>query len=86
MDCGFRRRSAGRSWLGAIRESRGGAIAVYDTELLDETARANRLKGIDFCPERGATLAAIRQLREAGVAHPDEAVVAFGTGGGWLYR
>ena len=72
--------------LRAIRESRGGAVAVSDAELLDQAARANRLEGIDFCPEGGATLAAIRQLREAGVAHPDEAVVAFGTGGGWLYR
>jgi threonine synthase len=59
---------------------------VSDAELLDQAARANRLAGIDFCPEGGATLAAIRQLRDSGVVHPGEAIVAFNTGGGWLYR
>jgi hypothetical protein len=34
----------------------------------------------------GATLAAISQLRETGVVHRGEAIVAFNTGGGWLYR
>jgi threonine synthase len=72
--------------LRAIRESRGGAVAVSDAELLDQAARANRLEGIDFCPEGGATLAAIRQLCDSGVVHSDEAIVAFNTGGGWLYR
>jgi hypothetical protein len=35
---------------GALRDSRGGAVAVADAELLDEAVRANRLEGIDFCP------------------------------------
>jgi hypothetical protein len=45
--------------LRALRDSRAGAVAVADAELLGEVARANRLEGIDFCPEGGATLAAI---------------------------
>jgi threonine synthase len=76
----------GALMLRAIRESRGGAVAVSDAELLDQAARANRLEGIDFCPEGGATLAAIRQLRKCGLVNPSEAIVAFNTGGGWLYR
>jgi threonine synthase len=72
--------------LRAIRESRGGAFAVSGAELLDQAARANRLEGIDFCPEGGATIAPIRRLRESGVVHPGEAIVAFNTGGGRLYR
>jgi len=59
---------------------------VSDAEFLDQAARANRLDGIDFCPEGGATLAAIRQPRESGIVHPGEAIVSFNTGGGWLYR
>lgn len=72
--------------LRALRDSRGGAVAVADAELLDEAARANRLEGIDFCPEGGASLAAIRKLRRRGVISRHEVIVAFNTGGGWLYR
>jgi threonine synthase len=76
----------GALMLRALRESRGGAVAVSDAEVLDQAARANRLEGIDFCPEGGATLAAVKRLHDAGVVHRGEAIVAFNTGGGWLYR
>jgi threonine synthase len=76
----------GRLMLTAIRASRGGAAAVSDRELLDEASRGNRLEGIDFCPEGGATLAGLRELRQHGFVRDGELVVAFNTGGGWLYR
>jgi threonine synthase len=76
----------GTLMLRALRDTRGGAVAVADAELLDQAARANRLEGIDFCPEGGASLAAVRELRRGGAIGSDEVIVAFNTGGGWLYR
>lgn len=50
----------GSLMLRALRDCRGAEPAGWpNAELLDEAARANRLEGIDFCPEAGATLAAI---------------------------
>ena len=76
----------GRLMLRAIRETRGGAVAVSDGRLLAQAALGNRLEGMDFCPEGGATLAGVAELRARGLIHPADWVVAFNTGGGWLYR
>jgi threonine synthase len=43
-------------------------------------------EGIDFSPEGGATLAAARALLKRGALRPEDRVVAFNTGAGWLYR
>jgi threonine synthase len=75
-----------RLMLAALRESGGGAIAVSDEAL---TAGARELQveeGIDAAPEGGATLAAARGLLARGAIRPDETVVLFNTGAGWLYR
>ncbi len=75
-----------RLMLRALRESGGGALAVDDAELERAAADATRLEGIDLSPEGGAALAAARQLRERGTIGPEERVVVFNTGAGWLYR
>ena len=75
-----------RLMLTALRESGGGGIAVSDEAL---TAGARELQveeGIDAAPEGGATLAAARGLLATGAIRPEETVVLFNTGAGWLYR
>ncbi len=75
-----------RLMLGALRESGGGAVAVSDADLMLDAARGARLEGIDFAPEGGAALAALRQLLAGGGVRAGERVVVFNTGAGWLYR
>ncbi len=75
-----------RLMLEALRQSRGGAVAVTDEELSIEADRGSCREGIDFSPEGGAGLAAAVQLKAQGVIRPDEQVVLFNTGAGWLYR
>lgn len=75
-----------RLMLRALRETRGGAIAVSD-EALSAGARALQVEaGIDAAPEGGATLAAALALLANGAIRPHETVVLFNTGAGWLYR
>jgi threonine synthase len=76
----------GRLMLQALRESCGGALEVHDAELEREAKMATREEGIDFSPEGGAAIAAIRTLASRGELRPGERVVAFNTGAGWLYR
>jgi threonine synthase len=75
-----------RLMLDALRRSGGGAIAVSDSALAEEAAAGSRLEGIDFAPEGGAAIAAARELARAGALSPDDRVVVFNTGAGWLYR
>ncbi|MGE0353464.1 MAG: threonine synthase [Gemmatimonadales bacterium] len=72
--------------LRALRESAGTAIAVTDDALAAEAARITRDEGIDMSPEGGAAAAAARELRAQGWIRPEERVVVFNTGAGWLYR
>src|SRR6478736_1860808 len=72
--------------LTALRESGGGAVAVPDAELTAAATEHSRLEGLDLSPEGGASLAALARLLAGGVVHPEERVVAFNTGAGWLYR
>ena len=75
-----------RLMLSALRESGGGAVAITDGEL---TAAATELmtdEGIDAAPEGGATLAGARTLLARGTIRPEETVLLFNTGAGWLYR
>lgn len=72
--------------LRAIRESGGAAVAVQDADLAETARVVAALEGVDLSPEGGATLAAVRQLVQRGMLQPEEKVVAFNTGAGWLYR
>jgi threonine synthase len=72
--------------LQALRQSRGEAVSVSDEALARVAEQASRDEGIDMSPEGGAGLAAAQLLRARGVLLPDDRVVVFNTGGGWLYR
>ena len=72
--------------LGALRESGGAAVAVSDQALLVAARRLARDEGIDASPEGGAALAAYELLRAEGTLGPDDRVVLFNTGAGWLYE
>ena len=72
--------------LTALRESGGGAVAVSDDALSARAREHSRLEGLDLSPEGGASLAALAHLLSMKLVDPDERVVAFNTGAGWLYR
>jgi threonine synthase len=72
--------------LRALRESDGGVVAVTDARLVEEAETGTRESGIDYAPEGGAALAGACELLARGGIQPDERVVVFNTGAGWLYR
>ena len=76
----------GKLILHAIRETGGSAVAVPDADLEAAATRLTENEGIDTCPEGGATLAALDKMVQDGTIHPDESVLLFNTGAGWLYR
>lgn len=71
--------------LKAIRESGGSAVAVSEEELLDGMRELAEREGCMACPEGGATLAALRQLRRSGEVSREARVVIFNTGSGLHY-
>ena len=75
----------GALMLRALRESRGGAVAVSDADLVDGAGLMAALEGIDACPEGGAAVAAARRLVAGGAVAPGERLVVFNTGAGVLY-
>jgi threonine synthase len=76
----------GRLMLQIIRETGGGALAVGDENLMLEAHRGSQEEGLDLSPEGGAALAAASALKESGEVLPEERIVVFNTGAGWLYR
>jgi threonine synthase len=72
--------------LQALVESGGGALAVSDEELMEESGMVAREEGIDMSPEGGAAVAAARKLVASGGLDSGGRVVVFNTGAGWLYR
>jgi threonine synthase len=75
-----------RIMLQVLRASGGGAVAVTDEALTQHANRGMTLEGVDFSPEGGAGLAAASALLAGGSLRPDDQVVVFNTGAGWLYR
>jgi threonine synthase len=75
-----------RLMLAALRDSRGGAVMVSDAALTAAARDLQTVEGVDAAPEGGATLAAARELRAQAVLRPEDTVVLFNTGAGWLYR
>jgi threonine synthase len=75
-----------RLMLQALRESNGGAVAVSDDALLELASTVTASEGIDLSPEGGAALAAAEELARRGEIRPDERVVVYNTGAGWLYQ
>jgi threonine synthase len=68
--------------LNAIRESKGTAIAVDDSEIKESMFELARLEGIMLCPEAAATVVAIKKLKEINFIDTSETIVLFGTGSG----
>jgi threonine synthase len=70
-----------RLMLRALRDSRGGAIAVDDAQIEPAAASARLREGIDVGPEGGAAFLALERLFADGAIARDETVVVFNTGG-----
>ena len=77
---------ADRLILRALRESHGSAVAVTEEEMLDGMLDLAAREGGFACPEGGATVAALRRLRESGAIGADERAVIFDTGSGLKYH
>jgi threonine synthase len=71
--------------LDALSRSNGTAVAVDDTELLEELRAFGAREGLLLCPEGAACLSAIKRLRATGWIDPDEQVVVLNTGAGLKY-
>jgi threonine synthase len=71
--------------LRALRDSRGGAVAVTDDALTQAARWLSSLEGVDACPEGGAAVAAAQNLLLGGTIGRDEDLVLFNTGAGVLY-
>ena len=71
--------------LRAVRESFGTAVAVSEEELLEGMRDLSELEGCLACPEGGATVAALRQLRRSGEVSGGGRVVIYNTGSGLQY-
>jgi threonine synthase len=71
--------------LDAVRSSGGTAVAVSEDDLLDGMNALAEGEGCFACPEGGATLAALRQLRSSGEVKSGERVVIYNTGSGLKY-
>jgi threonine synthase len=76
---------ADRLILRALRESHGTALAVSEDEMLDGMLDLAAREGCLACPEGGATLAALRQMRAGGELGPQSRVVIYDTGSGLKY-
>jgi len=71
--------------LRSLHESKGLAIAVSDTEILEAQRQLAIKEGIFAAPEGAATLAALDKLVKNKWLQPDERVVIFNTGTGLKY-
>jgi threonine synthase len=71
--------------LKVLRESRGGALAVEDSAMLDAVRELAETEGLVTSPEGGATLAALRRLLTDGFISGQETIVLFLTASGYKY-
>jgi threonine synthase len=71
--------------LKAIRESNGGAVAVTDGEIMRSVREVAQKEGILVCPEGGATLAGLRDLKERKLISEKDTIVLFNTGSALKY-
>jgi len=68
--------------LRAIRESKGTAVAVSDSEIVEAQKLLARLEGVFVEPASAASIAGLRRLLEEGIIDRDESVVCITTGHG----
>lgn len=74
-----------RETLRVIRESRGTALAVSDSNLLAAARELAAKEGILLAPEAAATVPALKLLRDQAWIESKETVVLLGTGSGLKY-
>ena len=72
--------------LRALRETRGAAVAVEESEIDAMTARLGREEGLRVGPEGAACFLALERLAAAGRIEPGQRVVVFQTGHPDNYR
>ena len=72
--------------LQALRESRGGALAVSDSDMLAALRELAQTEGVLTSPEGGATLAALKKLLEDGFLAGHESIILFLTASGYKYQ
>jgi len=71
--------------LRAVYQSHGSALAVEDAEMLKAVRELAETEGLITSPEGGATLAALKHLRQDQVLDGSETVVLFLTATGYKY-
>lgn len=71
--------------LRALRESRGGAVAVEEQAMLNGVRELAEKEGLIISPEGGATVAALKRLLADGFLSGHETVVLFLTASGYKY-
>jgi len=71
--------------LPILRQSKGGAIAVDDEEMIRVTREVGSAEGLFVSPEGAACFAALKSLCRAGKIASGERVVIFNTGSGIKY-
>jgi threonine synthase len=77
---------AGFLCLRAIRETKGTAVAVPESDIATAAAAMSAASGVDACPEAGAAWVALVTLRDQGWIEGTDRVVVFNTGTGIKYR
>src|SRR5436305_6049073 len=70
-----------RLMLNALRQSRGGAVAVDEAQIEAAAAEFRSREGIDAGPETGAAMLALETLLANNTLRRDDLVVVFNTGG-----
>ena len=71
--------------LNILRESKGGAIAVDDDEMIQAVREVGSKEGIFVAPEGAACFVALKKLRASDKIETGERVVIFNTGSGIKY-
>jgi len=71
--------------LSALYESKGMAVAVEDSELLEDLKLVARLEGMLMCPEGAAAITAVRHLVAENKLGGSEKVLVYNTGSGYKY-
>ena len=71
--------------LDILRRTNGTAIAVSDEAMIRGARHMSATTGVCACPEGGACLAALRELRRSGWVRPQDEVVLFNTASGLKY-
>jgi threonine synthase len=71
--------------LNILRESRGGAVAIDDDEMIRTVREVGSKEGLFVAPEGAACFAALKKLQASGKIDIGERVVIFNTGSGIKY-